>query len=107
MGDRMLTPEEVAERLAVTSNTVRGWLRDGTLKGVKLGKKVWRIKEDELDSYICCEQQADYSAGLDEVQLHSGDDRALLAEEFKRESRLVRDDSLSVLREFEDLEDED
>ncbi len=28
MGDKMLTPEEMAERLAVTPNTVRGWLRD-------------------------------------------------------------------------------
>ena len=60
MNDRMLTPEEVAERLAVTPNTVRGWLRDGTLKGVKLGKRVWRIKEDEVKLHLCRENAAPY-----------------------------------------------
>lgn len=34
------------------------------------------------------------------------DKRTLLAEALKKESRLVREDSLSVLKEFEDLEDE-
>ena len=107
MGGRMLTPEEVAERLAVTPNTVRGWLRDGTLKGVKLGKRVWRINEDDLHLYTCCEQQVDYCAEVSKVQLTNAEKRASLAEAFKKESRLVREDSLSVLREFEDLEDED
>ena len=60
MGERMLTPEEVAERLAVTPNTVRGWLRDGTLKGVKLGKRVWRIEEGEVKSHLLRENVASY-----------------------------------------------
>jgi excisionase family DNA binding protein len=62
MGDRMLTPEEVAERLAVTPNTVRGWLRDGTLKGVKLGKRVWRIEEGEVKSHLCRENAVPYGS---------------------------------------------
>ena len=107
MNDRMLTPEEVAKRLAVTPNTVRGWLRDGTLKGVKLGKRVWRIKENDLHLYTCCEQQANYCTEVSKAQLTDADKRALLAEVLKKESRLVREDSLSVLKEFEDLEDED
>lgn len=107
MTNRMLTPEEVAERLAVTANTVRGWLRDGTLKGVKLGKRVWRIKESDLHLYTCSEQQADYCAETATGQLTDADRRASLAEALKKESSLVRDDSLSVLKEFEDLEDED
>jgi excisionase family DNA binding protein len=60
MGDRMLTPEEVARRLAVTPNTVRGWLREGALKGVKVGKRVWRIEEHEIQNYICKERSAPY-----------------------------------------------
>lgn len=60
MTDKMLSPEEVAERLAVTPNTVRDWLRKGTLKGVKIGKKIWRVKELELEAYLCREQSAAY-----------------------------------------------
>ncbi len=60
MSDRMLTPEEVARRLAVTPNTVRGWLREGALKGVKVGKRVWRIDEQEMQSYLCKEKSAPY-----------------------------------------------
>ena len=68
MAEKMLTPEEVAERLAVTPNTVRGWLRDGTLRGVKLGKKVWRIREEDLLNCICLEQEAEYrTEELDET----------------------------------------
>ena len=69
MDGRMLTPEEVAERLAVTPNTVRGWLRDGTLKGVKLGKRVWRINENEIHSYLCREKSAPY--GIENNQQES------------------------------------
>jgi excisionase family DNA binding protein len=107
MSDRMLTPEEVAERLAVTPNTVRGWLREGTLRGVKLGKRVWRINENDLHMYICCEQQTDYCVEVPGEQLTDADKRALLAEALHKESQLVREDSLSVLKEFEDLDDED
>ncbi len=60
MVDKMLTPEEVAIRLSVTPNTVRGWLREGSLKGIKLGKRIWRIKEADLLNYLCCEQSSEY-----------------------------------------------
>lgn len=43
-----LTPEEVAEKMRVTSEAVRNWLRTGKLKGEKAGR-YWRIKEDDLD----------------------------------------------------------
>lgn len=51
MEDRYLTPEEVAERINVKPATVRGWLRDGTLKGAKFGR-VWRVRESELQRFI-------------------------------------------------------
>jgi len=62
MAEKLLTPEEVAERLAVTSNTVRGWLRSGTLKGIKLGKRVWRISESTVNAQICKEKSAVYES---------------------------------------------
>lgn len=52
MSEKLLSPEQVAEQLGVTPNTVRTWLRDGSLKGIKLGKKIWRIKESELLDFI-------------------------------------------------------
>lgn len=77
MIDKMLSPEEVAERLAVTPNTVRGWLRDGTLNGVKIGKKVWRINETELKRYICCEQSVEYSVEDSKTELSEEDLKAV------------------------------
>ncbi|WP_421908523.1 helix-turn-helix domain-containing protein [Methanolacinia petrolearia] len=32
------TPQEVADRLRVETRTVHAWLRDGTMKGMKVGR---------------------------------------------------------------------
>ena len=50
--ERLLTPEQVAERLGLSVLTVRAWLRAGTLPGVKPGGRVWRMRETDLDDYI-------------------------------------------------------
>ena len=50
--ERLLTPEQVAERLSLSVLTVRAWLRSGRLPGVKPGGRVWRVREYELDEYI-------------------------------------------------------
>lgn len=42
------TPQEVAGRLKVEVRTVHAWLRDGTMKGTKVGR-LWRIPESEID----------------------------------------------------------
>lgn len=46
----MLTVEQVAERLGAHPETVRRWLRSGTIKGVRPGgmKLGWRIPESEV-----------------------------------------------------------
>lgn len=51
MGDILLTPAQVAERLQVSPFTVMGWLRRGKLKGLKAGK-FWRITEDDLKGFL-------------------------------------------------------
>jgi len=51
MEERLLTPEEVAERLVVSPNTIRTWLRTGELKGIKVGR-LWRIKESYLEDLL-------------------------------------------------------
>jgi excisionase family DNA binding protein len=55
---RLLTVEEVVERLRVHPYTVRKWLREGKLKGFRLGgaKAGWRIPETEISRLR--EQQA-------------------------------------------------
>ena len=77
MADKMLTPEEVAIRLSVKPNTVRTWLREGSLKGVKLGKRIWRVKEVDLHSYICCEQSSEYTIEDNDDLLSEGDLKAV------------------------------
>ncbi len=48
---KLLTPAQVAERLQIHERTVTRWLRDGYLRGFKLGKE-WRIAPADLDSFM-------------------------------------------------------
>ncbi|MCL6583361.1 MAG: helix-turn-helix domain-containing protein [bacterium] len=47
MAEKLLTLQDVAERLAVAPKTIRDWLREGKLKGLKVGK-LWRVREQAL-----------------------------------------------------------
>lgn len=49
--EKLLTPDEVAEKLAVKVRSVNEWLRTGKLKGVKVGR-LWRVKEEDLEAFI-------------------------------------------------------
>lgn len=85
MTDKLLSPEEIADRLAVTPNTVRGWLRKGTLKGIKIGKRIWRVREPELDDFLCREQSTEYNLDVYE------------------EDELTQEDLLAIHRGIEDI----
>lgn len=50
MNTRLLTPEEVAERLRISRLTVMNHLRSGALKGIKVGR-LWRISEEALAAF--------------------------------------------------------
>ncbi len=50
--ERLLSPERVAEILDVSPNTVRAWLRDRVMGGTKLGGKMWRIRESDLENFL-------------------------------------------------------
>ncbi len=52
VSERLLTPEQVADRMNLSVLTVRAWLRSGRLPGVKPGGRIWRVRETELDEYI-------------------------------------------------------
>jgi excisionase family DNA binding protein len=49
--EKLLTPEEAAERLAVSPKSIREWLRQGKLKGVRAGR-LWRIRERDLEAFL-------------------------------------------------------
>ena len=47
----LLTVRDAAKYLKIHPETVRTKLREGTLKGVKVGT-VWRIKREDLDRFL-------------------------------------------------------
>jgi acetyl-CoA synthetase len=47
----LLTIVEVAEKLRVTTKTVRQWLQRGQMSGIKAGK-LWRIPESAVDEFL-------------------------------------------------------
>jgi excisionase family DNA binding protein len=49
--DRLITPKDAADRLAVSPSTILLWLQTGQLKGVKAGK-LWRIRERAIDEFL-------------------------------------------------------
>jgi excisionase family DNA binding protein len=48
---KLLTPTDVANRLQVNERTVCQWLREGRLRGFKIGKE-WRISPDDLQAFL-------------------------------------------------------
>ena len=53
MSERLLTPEEVAERLAISPITAKAWLRSGKLPTTKIGARgLLRCREADLDAWI-------------------------------------------------------
>jgi excisionase family DNA binding protein len=51
MVEPLITPEDAAERLKVSKNTILDWLRSGQLKGVKAGR-LWRLRERDLAEFL-------------------------------------------------------
>ncbi len=49
--EKLLTPVQVAGRLQIHERTVTRWLRDGYLRGFKLGKE-WRIAPADLSAFL-------------------------------------------------------
>jgi excisionase family DNA binding protein len=53
VSERLMTVQEVAERLHLAYETVRRYVHDGRLKGVKFGNRGgWRIRERDLEAFL-------------------------------------------------------
>lgn len=48
----LLSTRAVAKILGVEVRFVRGALRRGELKGLRLGKRKWRVRQQDLSEYI-------------------------------------------------------
>jgi len=48
----LLKTSEVAKYCSVSERTVRGWLQNGQLRGMKVGRQIWRIRPEDLDSFL-------------------------------------------------------
>ena len=51
MNEKLLSVEEVAERLGVTPDTIRHYIRTHQLTAIRIGNK-YRIKESELNRFL-------------------------------------------------------
>ena len=50
--EKLLTVKDAAKVLLVKPTTVREWLKAGKLKGVKVGNRLWRVRESELEAFL-------------------------------------------------------
>ena len=55
--EKLLTTETVAKVLLVKPDTLRGWLRTGKIKGVKVGNRLWRVRESEMEAFLSMERK--------------------------------------------------
>ena len=52
MSEDLLTIEQVAEKLQLHKDTVRRYIREGKLPGVRISATVVRVKQSDLDKFI-------------------------------------------------------
>jgi excisionase family DNA binding protein len=50
--DEVLTINEACEFLRISRPTLLRLLKNGSIRGFRIGKRVWRIRRSELEEYI-------------------------------------------------------
>ena len=55
--DRYITLQETAEYLGMNDQVVRKWAREGHIKAVRFGERVWRIHTSEIKRFIEVQEQ--------------------------------------------------
>ena len=51
MQDRILTPDQVGEMLQLHPFTILNYIKDGRLRGAKIGR-VYRIRESDIEKFL-------------------------------------------------------
>lgn len=49
---RYLSQEDAAERLGVTTRSIRRWIAEGVIPASRIGNKVVRIRESDLEAAL-------------------------------------------------------
>jgi len=49
--EKVYTVEQAAELLLVAPYTIRKWLREGKLRGVRAGR-MWRVRDSDIQEYL-------------------------------------------------------
>ena len=49
---KLLTVNQVAEKVQVDAQTVRAWIKAGKLSGIKLPGGDWRFREEHLEAWL-------------------------------------------------------
>lgn len=52
MTSRYLTLAQTAELLSVDTVTIRRWISQGKLRGYRIGGRMIRIKQEDLDQFV-------------------------------------------------------
>ena len=52
MGDELLTISQTASYLQVSDKTVRRLISNNQLVASKVGERVWRVKESDIEKYL-------------------------------------------------------
>ena len=55
--EKLLTVEDAAKVLLVKPTTIRKWLKTSKLKGVKIGSRLWRVRESEMEAFLSMERK--------------------------------------------------
>ena len=65
--DQYLSIEEISQRLRISPETVRRWVRAGELPAVKIARQ-WRIAETEIKEYLAGHQAGGILGGYERGQ---------------------------------------
>ncbi|ACK71117.1 DNA binding domain protein, excisionase family [Gloeothece citriformis PCC 7424] len=55
--EQLLTTGEVAKSLRVHQRTVQRWISSHKLKAIKVGPRIWRIRQGDLDLFLSNQNQ--------------------------------------------------
>ncbi|MFC1712370.1 helix-turn-helix domain-containing protein [Candidatus Poribacteria bacterium] len=97
MEETMLTIQEVAETLRVSDSTVRRWVAEGKIEGLKFGRQ-WRFKSTAISRWL------EHGDIVDNSELEEPRKRFSLRGRFKGGEAIPKEAIDKVIREWNTTE---
>jgi len=60
MSDRLLSVNELVEKLNISKSTVLNWVREGKIPSIKLGRQ-WRFRSNDIENWLKGKERQDKS----------------------------------------------